>query len=95
MRNRYFVCYDVRDPERLTRTHKVIKGYGEPVQYSVFLCDLNDSELILMKQDVCRELKLDEDRLLIINTGSVEKSSDRVEVMGTSIEKQRVAAIVV
>ena len=95
VRERYFVCYDVRDPERLMHTHRVMKGYGEPVQYSVFMCDLNDGEIIMMKQDVCEQLNLSEDRLLVINTGSVEKSDSRVEVMGQSIEMQREAAIVV
>ena len=40
MRRCYLVCYDIRDPKRLRRVNKVIKGYGESWQYSVFFCVL-------------------------------------------------------
>lgn len=33
MRRCYLVCYDIRDPKRLRRTHKLMKAYGEPLQY--------------------------------------------------------------
>jgi CRISPR-associated endonuclease Cas2 len=33
----WLVCYDVRDPERLRRAAKHMEGYGERMQYSVFL----------------------------------------------------------
>jgi CRISPR-associated protein Cas2 len=32
------VCYDICEPKRLRRVHKVMKGFGEPWQYSVFFC---------------------------------------------------------
>ena len=41
MRNRYFVAYDVMDPARLARTYKKMLGYGDRVQYSVFICSLS------------------------------------------------------
>jgi len=34
----YLVAYDVRQPRRLRRVHRVLKARGLPVQYSVFLC---------------------------------------------------------
>jgi CRISPR-associated protein Cas2 len=40
MRRCYLVCYDIRDPKRLRRTHKLVKAYGEAWQYSVFYCTL-------------------------------------------------------
>jgi len=95
MRDRYFVAYDVRDPQRLLQVHKTMKGYGDPIQYSVFVCELNGSEVIIMKQDVGKVMNFSEDRLLIINTGSIERSTRNVEVIGMSLEKQREAAIVV
>ena len=32
MRRCYLVCYDIRDPKRLRRVHKTMKGYGESWQ---------------------------------------------------------------
>ena len=37
------VCYDIADPGRLRRIHRELKGWGMPVQYSVFYCLLPPS----------------------------------------------------
>ena len=74
MRSRYFVAYDVADPQRLMRTYKKMLGYGDRVQYSVFTCSLNESELILMREELEKILNLKEDRVIIINTGSASIS---------------------
>jgi len=95
VRNRYFIAYDVRDPQRLLQVHKIMKGYGDPVQYSVFVCKLNGSEIIMLKQDIGEAMNFSEDRLLIINTGAVEKDTHNVEVIGMSLEKQMEGAIIV
>ncbi len=36
----HLVCYDVRDDTRLRRIAKLLEGYGERLQYSVFRCRL-------------------------------------------------------
>jgi CRISPR-associated protein Cas2 len=33
----HLVCYDIADPERLTKVHRTVKRWGMPLQYSVFL----------------------------------------------------------
>lgn len=81
MRNRYLVCYDVSDPQRLARTHRKMLGYGDPVQYSVFLCELSRSELILMRGDVEETLNLSEDRVLIADLGPLG-GTDRIRYVG-------------
>ena len=86
MRNRYFVAYDVADPQRLMRTYKKMLGYGDRVQYSVFTCSLNESELVLMREELEKILNLKEDRVIIINTGSAGiPSGKNVITMGTQI----------
>ncbi len=72
-----------------------MNGYGEPVQYSVFVCDLNDKEIIIMKDDLGNILNLAEDRILMINTGSIDKSNDRIFTMGMSLETQKEASVVI
>lgn len=44
-RRRYLVAYDIRDDVRLRRVHKIVKGFGWSMQYSVFICDLDRMEL--------------------------------------------------
>ena len=94
-RNRYFVCYDVRDPQRLLQTYKTMCGYGDRIQYSVFLCDLSDVELIMMRGDLEDVMNTKEDSLVIVNIGSVEKSEARITTIGTSFETQRRDASIV
>jgi len=72
MRNRYLVCYDVSDPKRLERTYKKMNGFGWPVQYSVFLCDLSPKERVLLEEALTKILNLKEDRVLILDAGPTE-----------------------
>ena len=41
MEHLYIVVYDISDPKRLRRVFKLMKGYGEWVQLSVFQCRLS------------------------------------------------------
>jgi CRISPR-associated protein Cas2 len=41
----YVICYDIRSPKRLAKVLKTMHGWGEHVQYSVFVCRLTASEL--------------------------------------------------
>jgi CRISPR-associated protein Cas2 len=42
------LCYDIRDPGRLRRTHRIAREHGDPLQYSVFVCDLSGAERTTM-----------------------------------------------
>jgi len=46
------VAYDISDDRRRTRLHKKLKGFGTPVQYSVFECILSPKDLERMKKAV-------------------------------------------
>lgn len=51
------VAYDIPDDRRRERLHKLLLGYGTPVQYSVFECLLGEKELARMKRAVRRVIK--------------------------------------
>lgn len=68
-RTRYLLAYDIRDPRRLRRVHNVAKDYGEPLQYSVFVCDLTRVELLDLKADLLVELNVREDSVGIFDLG--------------------------
>ncbi len=42
----YLVAYDIADPKRLARVHRVLKQQGLPVQYSVFTVVLKRKALL-------------------------------------------------
>jgi len=47
----------------------VVKDYGYPLQYSVFVCDLTAIELIGLKSDLEGEAHLGEDSIAIFDLG--------------------------
>ena len=68
-RNRFVVCYDVRDPARLRRTHQAMLGFGDPLQYSVFLCELSRAERVLMERALRQVAVLREDSIIVVDLG--------------------------
>jgi len=69
MRDVYIVAYDICNPKRLRYVHKITKSFGEPLQYSVFLCRLDKKRLRKLRTQLNREIKEDEDQILIIKLG--------------------------
>lgn len=70
-RKRYLLAYDISDPERLRATHKTAKRYGYALQYSLFVCDLDRSELTNLRWDIGRVINQAIDRVAIIDVGAV------------------------
>jgi len=93
MRHRYLVCYDITEPKRLRAVFKKMHGFGDPIQYSVFKCDLSDVERALLRTALTELVSVRDDRVMIIRLGLVDKSADdRVEFMGKPLapwERQR------
>lgn len=86
LRHRLLVCYDVREPARLRRTHQTMLGYGDPIQYSVFLCELSPAEQVLMEEALRGVLKVSEDSLAIIDLGPARgMASRRIRTLGTAL----------
>ena len=69
-RIRYLVAYDIRHPRRLRRVHRVATDHGEPLQYSVFVCDLTAVELVALKRALLAEIKTTEDSVGIFDLGA-------------------------
>jgi CRISPR-associated protein Cas2 len=74
-RKRYLVAYDIREDRRLRNVASCMEGYGERIQYSVFICDLSDQEAVLMRGDVEARMKLSEDSVMIIDLGRAGDAS--------------------
>jgi CRISPR-associated protein Cas2 len=96
MRRCYLVCYDIREPKRLRHVHKVMKGYGEPWQYSVFFCVLRDIDRVRMQSDLENEMNLKEDQALILELGEDETDSRQAATtVGQSLPKQNGGMVVI
>ncbi|MEW5740757.1 MAG: CRISPR-associated endonuclease Cas2 [Myxococcota bacterium] len=83
MRQRFLVTYDIRDPRRLRRVFKVLKGFGSHLQLSVFSCDLTELSLVLLKTELLKEIHGTEDAVLIIDVGPSDgRGSTAFECLG-------------
>jgi CRISPR-associated protein Cas2 len=74
-RRRYLVAYDIRDDRRLRNVAACVEGYGERIQYSVFICDLSEEEAVTMRDDIELRIKHSEDSVMIIDLGKAGDSS--------------------
>ena len=71
------------DQKRLYRVHKAMKGFGDPVHYSVFRCDLTTKGKVEMVAALTDLINPDEDRVMIIDLGPKDgKVEERIEFMG-------------
>lgn len=69
MRLLYVVTYDVRDDKRWRRVFKLMRGYGDHLQYSVFRCELSDLERVELMEKLTGVIKHDEDQVLLFPLG--------------------------
>lgn len=82
-RRRFVVAYDIRDPVRLRRVHKAMKGFGEPLQYSVFVCDLDPREKLRLLWKIGDLIHHHEDSIVIIDLGDAgRRGVECFEFMG-------------
>ena len=81
--NCYIVSYDIREPKRLYRVHKAMLGFGEPLHYSVFRCDLTSKGKVEMAAALDDLINPEEDRVMIIDLGPNDgRVMERIEFMG-------------
>lgn len=97
MRTRYIVSYDISDPKRLRRVYRKMRGFGNPLQYSVFRCDLSPSERILLLEALTPIINHREDQVMLVNLGPADgRGSESIETLGRALsaEPDRIAVIV-
>lgn len=61
---RYVICYDIADDRRRDRMADILKNYGQRVQFSVFVADLEGGLAARMREQATRLIDGD-DRLHI------------------------------
>lgn len=61
----YLVCYDIRSPKRWRKAYKLLNGYGERLQYSIFRCWLSPRSREKLRWELEKVLETEDDLLLI------------------------------
>jgi CRISPR-associated protein Cas2 len=57
------VTYDVPENKRRTKIHKVLKSYGQWMQFSVFECNLTEAEYTKLRLRLAKLIKPDQDSI--------------------------------
>ncbi len=57
----YLIAYDIANPKRLSRVHRVLKKQGLPVQYSVFTVVIKRKALLRLLDAINRLIQPAED----------------------------------
>jgi len=82
----YIVAYDISDVKRWRRIFKVMKGYGEWLQLSIFQCRLNrarHAELIAMLDEIIDHKR---DHVVLVDVGNAERVMPRVTSLGKKFQ---------
>lgn len=83
----YFVAYDIRDPRRWRRLFKLMHGYGEWLQLSLFQCRLSrkqHAELIALIDGIIHH---GNDHVILVDIGPADKIDPRVVSLGKAFQK--------
>ncbi len=91
----YLVAYDISDRRRWRRIFKLMNGYGEWVQLSVFQCRMSrqrHAELIALLDELIHHR---DDHVVIMDIGPADKVSPRVVSLGKNFESVVRAPVIV
>jgi CRISPR-associated protein Cas2 len=82
----YIVTYDIGDQKRWRQVFKIMNGYGEWLQLSVFQCRLSrqrHAELIALLNGMIHH---DKDHILFVDVGPADRVVPRVVSLGKDFD---------
>lgn len=83
MRRVFLVTYDISDPKRLRQVFKIMKGYGQHLQFSVFQCDLTATARVELEAKLEGTIHHQADQVLFFDLGATDSNPIKsVECLG-------------
>jgi CRISPR-associated protein Cas2 len=87
----YIIAYDIPNDKRRTKVHKMLCGFGEWTQYSLFECFLDAKELVRLRARLQDLVDPEEDSIRLYPLCSDCK--DSVETIGSKAPEQKITFI--
>lgn len=82
-RHRFLLTYDITNDRRRAKVHRALLDVGDWVQFSVFVADLSERELIQTRVKLRERINQDADQILFIDLGPAENDPlDRINALG-------------
>lgn len=73
-RHHYLISYDISDDKRRSNVFEALRDNGDHVQYSVFICELNEVEVTRLASELTEYIHHDEDQVMILDLGTADVS---------------------
>ena len=78
----YIITYDIAEPRRWRRVFKLMNGYGEWLQLSVFQCRLTRKRKVELQAALSELINHNADHVLLLDLGHADKVELRVTSLG-------------
>ncbi len=91
----YIVTYDIADEKRWRSVFRIMKGYGEWLQLSVFQCRLSPRRHAELIELLTGAINSRQDHVLLVDIGPAERVTPRVVSLGKNFEAVAKMAIIV
>ncbi|MBX3001350.1 MAG: CRISPR-associated endonuclease Cas2 [Caldilineaceae bacterium] len=82
----YVIAYDIPSDRRRTKIHKILSGFGQWTQFSLFECYLTEKQYLQLRRRLEDHLSLDEDsvRFYVLCSNCAARS----ETLGGALPKE-------
>lgn len=82
----FVITYDIADSKRWRSVFKLMQGYGEWLQLSVFQCRLSRRRHAELTATLHELIKDDEDHVLLLDLGPADQVTPRVVSLGKNFQ---------
>jgi CRISPR-associated protein Cas2 len=94
-RRHYLISYDIADDKRRDRVFHACQDFGSHTQFSVFLAELSDAELVTLRSVIEPVIHAAEDQVLLVDLGPAHHDLDHaIDAIGRPFQPQPRAFIV-
>ena len=77
------MAYDIADDKRRSKVFKMLFGYGDHAQYSVFFCEMNEREVVVLRRRLRETIHHEEDQVMLVDLGNAVRPLEAgLEVLG-------------
>ena len=91
----FIVTYDICDPKRWRSIFRLMNGYGEWLQLSVFQCRLSRRKHAELTATLDELIHHEEDHVLMLDLGPAESVTPRVVSLGKDFQPIERAPVIV
>ncbi|AUW95305.1 MAG: CRISPR-associated endonuclease Cas2 [Sulfobacillus thermosulfidooxidans] len=83
MRHWVLAAYDIGNEKRWRKIHTLMHDYGQPVQYSVFVCQLTPTDEVKLLARAREIIHPEEDQLILVRLQPIGRSlNNRIRSVG-------------